>query len=146
MAAEHASADGHTGDGAAVHVGRFMYPSSSATYEGQYRVLHGVNVAQGKGKYVDGHASYEGDFDNNQFHGHGRYIGASGAVYEGDFVAGQFSGRGRYKYPDGAEYVGEWHLCRMHGKGAFSAADGVQYVGEFYNGLYVSGTTHVAVR
>lgn len=123
-----------------------MFPGSSATYEGQYTVVNGEKVATGKGTYVDGHASYEGEFLDNAFHGHGRYVGASGAIYDGTFVKGQFQGQGKYKYPDGAEYSGEWFENKMHGKGIFSAADGVQYVGEFYNGLYVSGTTHVALR
>ena len=34
----------------------------------------------------------------------------------------------------------------MHGAGAYTESDGLQFVGEFYNGLYVQGSTHVAVR
>jgi hypothetical protein len=77
----------------------------------------------------------------------GIYISASGASYEGDFSDGKFHGEeGVYRWPDGAIYRGQWSGGKMHGQGAFTGADGLQFVGVFYNGLYVDGKTHVAVR
>ena len=57
-----------------------------------------------------------------------------------------FHGAGTYRWPDGAEYRGNWANNKMHGDGAYTGADGLQYVGTFYNGMYVEGKTHVAVR
>jgi hypothetical protein len=76
----------------------------------------------------------------------GFYIAASGATYEGDFVSNLFQGQGAYKWADGAEFRGGWSASRMHGEGAYTGADGIVFAGSFYNGLYVEGKTHVAVR
>jgi hypothetical protein len=125
---------------------RFMYPSG-ATYEGAFVISEaGAKVAQGQGRYVDGHASYEGHFERGVYHGAGLFVSATGSVYEGGFVEGKFAGQGSYKWADGATYVGEWADNKMHGAGAYSGADGCQYVGQFYAGTYHTGTTHLNVR
>jgi hypothetical protein len=61
-------------------------------------------------------------------------------------VDGAFHGSGAYRWPDGSEYTGGWARNKMHGDGAYTGADGLQFVGTFYNGLYVDGKTHIAVR
>lgn len=76
----------------------------------------------------------------------GLYIAASGATYEGEFADNAFHGYGVYKWADGASYSGVWSHGRMHGEGAYTGADGLVFAGTFYNGLYVEGKTHVAVR
>jgi len=126
--------------------GRFVYPDG-AIYEGSFITsANGVRVKNGQGNYSDGHSSYQGGWDNDRMHGRGFYIGASGATYDGDFVDSKFHGQGIYKWPDGAEYRGLWSFNKMHGTGSYTAADGLQFVGEYYNGLFVEGSTHVAVR
>ena len=126
-------------------VGRFVYPDG-AVYEGGFVVVGGQRVKQGAGSYSDAHASYEGQWAGDRMHGKGFYTGASGATYSGQFEDNKFSGLGTYKWADGAEYRGAWSHSKMHGAGSYTAADGLQFVGSFYNGLYVSGTTHVAIR
>jgi hypothetical protein len=126
--------------------GRFVYPDG-AIYEGSYVTnSNGVKVKNGQGNYSDGHSSYQGRWENDRMHGRGFYIGASGATYDGDFLDSKFHGQGIYKWPDGAEYRGLWSYNKMHGTGSYTAADGLQFVGEYYNGLFVEGSTHVAVR
>jgi hypothetical protein len=61
-------------------------------------------------------------------------------------VSNLFQGQGAYKWADGAEFRGGWSASRMHGEGAYTGADGIVFAGSFYNGLYVEGKTHVAVR
>ena len=127
--------------------GRFVYPDG-AVYEGGFAVAAagGARVKQGQGGFSDAHSSYTGAWDADRMHGKGSYVGASGATYEGDFVDNKFHGQGLYRWADGAEYRGSWSHSKMHGEGAYTAADGLQFVGVFYNGLYVSGNTHIAVR
>jgi hypothetical protein len=126
--------------------GRFVYPDG-AIYEGSYSTnTNGTKVKNGQGNYSDGHSSYQGGWINDQMSGRGFYIGASGATYDGDFVNSKFHGQGIYRWPDGAEYRGQWSFNKMHGTGSYTAGDGLQFVGDFYNGLFVEGSTHVAVR
>jgi hypothetical protein len=132
-------------DAAPAQRGRFVYPDG-ATYEGEYITVDGAKVKHGKGKYSDAHASYDGEFVHDQYEGSGLYVGASGATFEGRFKAGRMNGEGTYRWSDGAVYVGSWVEGVMQGKGQYTSSDGVQYVGKFYNGQYVDGTTHVAVR
>ena len=114
--------------------------------EGEYIIVDGVKRKHGRGKYADGHASYQGEWNSDKMHGKGIYIAASGATYDGEFFQNQFQGTGTYRWPDGAEYRGIWRQNKMHGDGAYTGADGLQFVGTFYNGLYIEGNTHVSVR
>lgn len=130
---------------AAAATGRFVWPSG-ATYVGEFAEVDGVRSMHGRGRYVDGYASYDGDFERGLFHGRGVFVGASGCVYEGGFAEGAFSGHGVYRWTDGAVYTGGWKQGLMHGEGSYSSADGVLHDGTFFAGLFVSGGTHVAVR
>jgi hypothetical protein len=76
----------------------------------------------------------------------GIYTGASGATYEGDFKNNMYDGHGKYRWADGAVYIGSWLNNKMHGKGEYVSSDGVRWAGEFFSGLYCQGNVHVAVR
>ena len=66
-----------------------------------------ASKACGKGRrtYDNGNV-YEGDFENDNMHGHGTY---TWAVYVGEYVAGKPEGHGTYTLADGrVDYDGQW--------------------------------------
>ena len=42
---------------------------------------------------------YVGDFENDEYHGRGRYRNTQGYTYEGDFVRGKVEGSGEIMWP-----------------------------------------------
>ena len=64
---------------------------------------------KGKGKLngPDGE-SYEGDFDNNLFHGNVKYIYKNGNEYEGEFLYGVKKGKGTFKETNKYIFEGNW--------------------------------------
>lgn len=128
--------------------GRFVFDDGS-TYEGDYILTRadGLKKRHGLGRFVGMHYSYDGAWANDEFHGEGVFVSADGAQYTGSLDAGAFHGaRGSYRFPDGATYEGAWFRNAMHGPGHYVSPDGVLFAGEFHHGLFVRGTTHVAVR
>eukprot|EP00398_MALV-I-01_sp_L67-1_P000567 gene567-11_t len=124
-------------------------------YVGQVNVQ--THLREGEGTYVydDGFFSYEGEWENNQKHGHGklifgdeghyegkfvngeivgqgkRYWAKLDATYEGDFSTGDLHGKGVYTTPT-LTYEGDFVRNRRHGQGVFSdTATGVSYTGDF---------------
>lgn len=135
-------------DATAIHEGRFHYPDGS-TYVGQYIVgKDGKPIKQGHGRYAasNGRMSYEGAWVNDEMHGSGTFLGASGGVYTGSFVQNAFCGDGEYRWPDGAMYRGGWRASRMHGTGTYTSAEGIRWAGEFVSGLYSTGSALVSLR
>ena len=47
--------------------------------------------------------------------------------YQGDFYDNNIHGHGKYKWADGREYTGDWVCNKMHGKGLFTWEDGRKY-------------------
>lgn len=73
----------------------------------------------GKGTYffADSDKTYEGDFNNNHFHGKGKLTFGNGNCYNGTFENGLQSGQGTMSYADGSKYIGAWHNDLKHGIG-----------------------------
>mmetsp|Transcript_5737 Transcript_5737/g.6579 ORF Transcript_5737/g.6579 Transcript_5737/m.6579 type:complete len:160 (+) Transcript_5737:304-783(+) len=128
--------------------GTFQY-HSGATYEGQYILytpeleegapppeeeIPPTKMRQGKGKFVDGDYSYEGDFEMDEFHGQGIFKYASGAVYEGAWEHNKYCGQGKYTWPNGTWYDGAWQENKMHGAGLYKDTEGHEWRGEYENG------------
>lgn len=86
------------------------------------------------GKYQEGDYSYEGEWDNDEMHGQGKFVYASGAVYEGGWSHNKYHGKGKYTWPDGRTYEGEWQENKMHGHGVYTDIDGRKWEGQFFNG------------
>lgn len=77
--------------------------------EGEYRVGDAGRVERhGRGEFQSGPERYNGEWDRDRMHGHGRYAFATGAVYEGELAANCFHGTGTYRWADGAWYEGGW--------------------------------------
>lgn len=107
--------------------GRREY-ADGAVYEGEFlddqRHGHGVYT------WPDG-TRYEGDFDHGRRQGQGAYTWPDGTAYRGGFQDGLFAGHGVLTWPDGSSYDGEWAAGRRCGRGVYRWADGARYEGEF---------------
>lgn len=66
----------------------------------------------GEGKILfkggdEGVSSYEGAWENDEFHGKGKYVWNDGErTYEGQWVQGIMEGKGKMTYRDGSYYEG----------------------------------------
>ena len=61
---------------------------------------------------------YSGEFENDQFHGQGRYEDLDGNLWSGTFVRGELNGTGSHIASDGSRYVGQFRGWRYHGRAA----------------------------
>ena len=50
-------------------------------------------------KYSDG-STYEGQWNNDEKHGQGKFVNEYGDIYEGEFFEGMFEGFGKYTYKE----------------------------------------------
>lgn len=90
-----------------------------------------ASKACGKGRrtYDNGNV-YEGDFENDNMHGHGTYTFANGRVYVGEWVAGKPEGHGTMSFDGGGVYVGEWVAGQKEGHGTYTSPWNI-YIGEW---------------
>ena len=67
-------------------------------HEGEF--VHGAATGRGTRRFVGEYQGdfYEGNFDNWQKHGQGKYTWSDGAVHEGNFVNGLPNGQGKRYY------------------------------------------------
>ena len=96
----------------------------------------------GKGKCVWDYGTYEGDFQDDSFHGQGTYTYADGGKYVGQWD-GQRSGQGTMIYANGNKYVGQWRDDKPNGQGTLYYAPGqvwIKATGYFIDGHHRSGT------
>ena len=143
--------EGEVNDGKAEGVGRME--DGEKVYNGQWYndMKHGV----GKLDYKTKKLKYEGNFQNNLFHGNGVLTTADWR-YEGGFWAGLRSGEGhqvenngevyrgkfrdghkllgKYTWFDGSYFEGTFENDLPHGSGVFVWPDGVKYEGLWKNG------------
>jgi hypothetical protein len=126
-------------DGIRKHVGTYLhgkregpgqYVDQSGTYEGEFK--DGAIAGRGVFKFVNGNL-YEGDFDQNMFHGHGKMV-ESDATYVGEWVYGVRHGYGEWTLPTSEAYKGQWHENSVQGKGTYMWANGNMYAGAFQRG------------
>ena len=103
-------------------------------YEGEFEddAFHGV----GRGVYVDG-SRYEGEWKRGKMHGHGVYIFPDGGKYEGEFKDGRFHGTGVRTYADSAVHDrGQFIDGKMNGHGVRIFPDGSRYEGAWKHDAY----------
>lgn len=86
-----------------VQNGCFIYPDGSK-YEGEWTLVDGNQVRNGKGTFTCGPDQYSGNWSNDAMDGEGEYFFSSGAIYRGNFTLNLFHGLGEYVFPDGATY------------------------------------------
>ena len=111
-------------------------------YEGEFE----MNARHGHGKctYANGNV-YDGQWRNGKRHGRGHMQYASRASYDGEWVEGERSGHGVMKYQNGAQYEGQWLRDVKHGYGSYLFPSGAQYVGQWFEGkMHGQGTYNYA--
>lgn len=108
------------------------YPDGSK-YQGQ--MVNGLK--DGQGKLWSDQTEYEGEWQADMQHGHGRQTWTDGRLYEGQYDSGRFSGTGRmvWQRDEGSlVYEGHYKDDQKHGHGKFIWANGRTYEGEWRNG------------
>lgn len=108
---------------------------TGARYEGDWKRFEGVVKRHGKGEFKTEDFVYEGDFEEDLFHGHGILKYSEGSVYEGEFIHGQITGEGQMVFADNSIYRGQWRNGRMHGIGTFQTIDGQSWTGAWCHGM-----------
>lgn len=115
---------------------------SDGTYEGEYTIVDGVELAHGKGKYTYNTGDiYEGEFKEDMLHGKGTYTWSDGMSYTGDWFENAQHGYGVLKDPtEGEEYRGDWQNDVRHGQGVCetNTAQGKA----IYDGQWVDNQRH----
>lgn len=86
-----------------------------------------------KRNYTDG-TTYEGEYKDGEWHGHGTWTHPDGRKYEGEFKDGQPNGQGIWTHTDGRKYEGEYKDGKRHGQGIWTHTDGSKYEGEYKDG------------
>ena len=83
-------------------------------------------------------SSYDGEWENNIFHGKGTLTKKDGDVIVGNFSKGKAHGYGEYSFNNGASkgavYKGNWASGKMDGEGTLVSAKGNKYTGSYSNG------------
>lgn len=83
-------------------------------------------------EYWEG-AVYEGQWDNDKEHGHGKMTIKNGETFIGEFKNGSIV-YGKYTYSGGHVYQGKFEDFSMNGQGTVLSPNGQTYTGEFKNG------------
>ena len=66
---------------------------------------------------------YEGQWENGEMHGQGKFTWPDGVVYEGQYQNGQIHGQGKFTFSDGAVYEGQFENDDAHGEGLRTIGD-----------------------
>lgn len=83
------------------------YPPG-CSYEGEWMFLH---TWEGQGRYVFPHGvTYEGDFEDSQFHGKGILRYPMGQTLKSEWSHGKMT-KWSYVFKDGLEYHDPWEYC-----------------------------------
>ena len=96
--------------------------------EGKYKGHCSGSTRNGLGQMklneANGSHLYEGEWENNSYHGHGVLTIPNGPVYEGEFIGGKKHGFGKLVWGDGKIYFGEFRQNRLEGFGIQYRANG----------------------
>eukprot|EP00747_Dinoflagellata_sp_TGD_P195219 gnl/TRDRNA2_/TRDRNA2_63553_c0_seq1.p1 gnl/TRDRNA2_/TRDRNA2_63553_c0~~gnl/TRDRNA2_/TRDRNA2_63553_c0_seq1.p1 ORF type:complete len:396 (-),score=64.48 gnl/TRDRNA2_/TRDRNA2_63553_c0_seq1:21-1082(-) len=108
--------------------------SGGGFYEGPFRFgrRHGAGLLVLNASGTD---RYEGQFQDEFFHGHGRRQWPDGTAYEGQWEKGAKSGQGVLEEPKGRRYQGQWKQGKRHGQGIQVFDEETRYEGRWQNGL-----------
>ena len=104
-----------------------------AKYEGE--IENGQPNGQGKWTLPNGN-KYEGEWKSGKKHGQGTLNWSNGDKYEGEWKDGIKHGQGILNWSDGNKYEGEWKDGKQNGQGTYSFSNGMKYIGKFRNANY----------
>ena len=105
--------------------GKMYMPENETYIEGEW-----VNGCLKYGRIINNKSVYIGSFEDNQYHGKGKYIEFKGDSYNGFFQYGKKHGEGKYIYSDGCFYEGNFENNEINGYGEFHWNNGNYYKGE----------------
>ena len=88
---------------------------------------------------IDKKEVYEGEFNENEFHGKGKYYFSNGDIYEGDFEYGIKKGYGEYNRNNGdiIKFKGKWNDDFPNGNGDLTY-NGYKLKGFWRNGDFMN--------
>jgi hypothetical protein len=109
--------------------------SSGARYDGDWKRFDGVIKRHGRGEFATDEFTYDGDFQDDRFHGRGTLRWAASNSYSGDFAWGAINGEGEMLFLDGSKYRGQWRNGRMHGIGTFTTVNDQRWTGQWCHGM-----------
>ncbi|XP_037135540.1 MORN repeat-containing protein 3-like [Syngnathus acus] len=92
-------------------------------------------MKHGHGSFFDVHATYEGEWSEDNRSGWGRLTFKCGDLYEGEWLWDKEDGAGVIQFDNGNWYEGSWKGGKKNGHGKFYYAD----KGLIYEGLWVDG-------
>lgn len=109
--------------------GRGIRKSPAGAYDGEWEadLPHG----HGRQTWADGRC-YEGQFENGKYSGHGHMVWSTQKgqlVYDGEYRDDLKHGHGKFMWADGRTYEGEWCCGKRHGRGSYVNARLEQKVG-----------------
>ena len=78
---------------------------------------------------------YEGEWQDNRWHGSGTITWKSGGWYTGQFKMGERLGYGTQTFANGIKYEGEWQDGVAHGSGTMTWKSGAWYTGQYNMGM-----------
>lgn len=114
--------------------------SDGATYKGDLDkgslTSRGVMHGYGTWRSGDGEVTYTGQWSDDQWHGQGELVCEFG-TYDGEFVNGLFDGHGVMHWNDSRYYEGMWKHGKRHGYGLNLSKHGQQRVGYWEQNRYV---------
>lgn len=82
--------------------------------------------------YFNCNESYDGDWENELYHGDGILTNQVGDMYIGHFLWGKQHGQGTMIYINGNTYTGCWNFGKKHGQGTMTYTNGDKKEG-FWN-------------
>jgi len=118
-----------------IYIGALRLKSEEESAEMSNRIHIANYIRHGYGilHFAEG-GVFEGNFENNQIQGEGKFIYKDGSIYQGNLMNGLKSNQGQITFINGDSYEGEWKSDQKHGKGIYKYANG-DYHGEFVKGI-----------
>ncbi|CAD8110971.1 unnamed protein product [Paramecium sonneborni] len=119
-------------------IGKETWPDQT-TYQGQYK----MGKKNGRGTFIWGNRksqktgkeeSFIGDFQNDLFHGVGRYEWPDGRIYDGEWVEGKMEGKGEFIWQDKRKYIGSYLKDLKSGHGVLEWPNGKNLAGTWRMG------------
>ncbi|KAM3143463.1 hypothetical protein pb186bvf_004524 [Paramecium bursaria] len=81
---------------------------------------------------------YSGNFENDLFHGNGRFLYADHALYNGEWCEGKQNGQGILITANGGKFIGKWVNNKFtDDQGTYKWLNGWSFVGKFVDGQLV---------
>lgn len=122
--------------------GKYTYASGEIQYRGYFHKNkpHGAGslLKLSKDSSVLPFEIYNGDWENGQKHGAGKYNYMRDVFYDGNWSRNQKEGTGILKTEEG-EFVGEWKNDKKNGKGELVLKNGNKFAGRWVDDELVEG-------